>query len=198
VLVPALSLAERDWSSGSLDEVKRTLILQTTRDLIEELGERERHTESAPATSDAAVRIAAKVLCLPAHSEADEITGLMLAQLLERRNIESEVASCNTLSGEVIGRIESEAVRVVCVSSLRPARTTFARYICKRLRGRFPNLRLAVGVWQPLPLSKKVADRITASGADNVVVSLEAAVHELEIAAKSAAISQSIPLAAAA
>jgi hypothetical protein len=198
VLVPALSLAERDWSSRSLDDNKRTLVLQTTRDIVEELGDRERHTEPATSASGGGQRIAAKVLCLPARSEADEIVGLMLSQLLERRNIDSEVASCKTLSGEVIGRIESETVRVVCVSSLRPARTTFARYICKRLRRRFPNLRLAVGVWQPMPLSKKVADRITASGADNVVVSLDAAVRELEIAAKSAAISQPISLAAAA
>jgi hypothetical protein len=186
VLIPALTMAERDWRQGGLDDEKRQLVLRTTRDIIEELGERQRQN-SKDTVGLGVPFLGGTVLCLPAHSEADEIAGKMLAQLLEHRGICIEVVSSEILSGEIVERIEKAYAPIVCVSSLRSTRASYARYLCKRLRLRCEHLRLTVAMWHAQPASKRVQDRFSSSGCDKLYVSLHDAVEELEMAAKQVA-----------
>jgi len=51
------------------------------------------------------------VLVLPAGEEADEIAGLMLAQLLEGRGYCATVASASSLVGEVLAMVEQRRRR---------------------------------------------------------------------------------------
>lgn len=187
VLLPALRLAEHDRHHGALDEEKQRFVHQTTREIVEELGERiskaEHHNEKAldasslPADS---MRQKASILCLPARDEADEIAGLMLAQLLERRGVSARVASTQTLSGEMIERVTAESIAIVCISALPPLAVTHARVLCKRLRPSFPQLKLIVGLWQTGGLTTKTQQRLTAIGIDKLVTTLSEAANELE------------------
>ena len=54
-----------------------------------------------------------------------------------------------------------------------------ARYLCKRLRPKFPQLRLIVGLWQTGSITKKTQERLTATGIDKLVTTLSEAVSEL-------------------
>ncbi|HVW01164.1 MAG TPA: AI-2E family transporter, partial [Planctomycetaceae bacterium] len=93
VFVPALMMSEEDRHRGDLPDVRQDFILQSSRELIDEL-EREEESANPPADADGAmvkVTQPAKpvVLGLPARDAADEIVGLMLCHLLRRHGIEA-------------------------------------------------------------------------------------------------------------
>ena len=187
VLLPALSLAEQDRHQGALDEAKQQFVHQTTREIVEELGERIKKaaTENEKGSESEIIAVEprgqkASILCLPARDEADEIAGLMLTQLLEQRGVMARVVSTQTLTGEMIEQINAQSIAIVCVSALPPLAATHARYLCKRLRPKFPQLELIVGIWQTRAISKKTQERLAATGINKLVTTLGEAASELE------------------
>src|SRR5690606_30914675 len=136
VLLPALRLAERDRHRGDIDETKFDFMYQTLRELVLELGEREESQEQAGPSETAADRSEApaeiervSILCLPARDMADEIAGLMLADIVCERGIDLEVLPTDMLAGEVIERLGQGDVQAVFVSALPPQATAHARYL---------------------------------------------------------------------
>ena len=85
VLIPALLLTKRDRQRKLLDEERETVIYQMTRDLIEDIGEGIAEsleaTEETPRPEQQPLPL---ILCIPAKDKADELIGIMLAQLLRR------------------------------------------------------------------------------------------------------------------
>ncbi len=81
VVIPALSLAERNRHRSELDEDVQNFIYQSTREIVEDLGDPSRE-ESGSVTERTD---ATDVLCVPARDEADEIVALLLSQLLEQK-----------------------------------------------------------------------------------------------------------------
>jgi hypothetical protein len=125
----------------------------------------------------------AKILCVPARDEADEIAGMMLVQLLAARGFDAHVLSTKNLASEAVETVREHKADVVCISALPPFAATHARYIAKRLRPPFPDLRILVGLWQINSHSKKSEERLLASGIDRLVTSLADAVqYMVEIA----------------
>lgn len=185
VLLPALGLAEADRHNRELDDEQQSLIFMTTREIIEDLGREppravngdKPQVEAVPKSSKTVSR---NVLCLPARDEADEIVGLMLAKLLERRGVSTSVVSASSLTSEMVTRVESESDAVVCVSALPPHAATHARYLCKRLRPKLPDRKVIVGLWQVGEISQKARQHLEASGTERLVTSLADAVTELE------------------
>lgn len=182
VLLPALSLAEHDRHHGDLDEAKQRFILNAMRELIDDLGSRAKQTAAAvddKPLDQTPTLLEASILCLPARDEADEIAGAMLEQLLEAKGIRVVLLSAQTLSGEMVMQVSEQAVTVVCVSALPPLAATHARYICKRLRPRYPNLKIVVGLWQTTGRTKKAHERMLAAGIDQFVTTLAEATQQL-------------------
>lgn len=156
VVIPALGLAEEDRHCGRLDEVREQSILQNTRVLIDEMGERE-NEEKASESKQNEDRLGTKqvetssagvdVLCIPARDEADELVALMLEQLAQQRGISSRVLSWHSLAGESLGEISRLQPKAACVLALPPSGYPHARYLCRRLRAQFPALKVIAAVW---------------------------------------------------
>ena len=106
------------------------------------------------------------ILCLPARDEADEIAGTMLAQLSAMSGCVVEAVSVTSLASEMVELVEQRKADVVCISAMPPAAATHARYLCKRLQGRFPDAHLIVGLWNAKGDLTKMKERI-GCGADN-------------------------------
>src|SRR5262249_30246478 len=104
------------------------------------------------------------IVILPAHDEADEIAGLMLAQLLEFNSFCSFNVSQTKLAGEMLDVVESKRAHLVCISALPPAAATHARYLCKRMRPRYPELPMVVGLWNASGDLKRSRERIACEG----------------------------------
>jgi predicted PurR-regulated permease PerM len=159
VLIPALALAETHWQLGELNESKHTFIMQSLKEMIQDCGERQREAQAKidpndVAEADKESRRALtdnlpgpSVVCLPARSQADEIAALMLAQVLEATGCSVETLSIASLAGEIAEIVDRQTADVICVSATPPAAVMHARYLCKRLRDRLPNVKLVVGLW---------------------------------------------------
>ena len=68
------------------------------------------------------------------------------------------------------------ACGVACISAVPPHAGSNAAYLAKRLRQRFPQLRIVVGLWTAEGNLDKAAERLKKLGADEVVSRLPEAV----------------------
>jgi predicted PurR-regulated permease PerM len=157
LLIPALSLAEEDRHRGVLDEERQQFVFQNTRLLIEDLAERaedliagnqpsRKRDETGQNDQAVTPESEPQVLCIPARDEADEIAALMLEQLLIKRGIRANVLSCAGLLGECLQQVEKKRPRLVCVAAVPPFGYVQARYICRRLRGEFPVVKIVAAI----------------------------------------------------
>jgi len=154
VLIPALNAAKRDRDLGTLPEEDLQFIIQATRAIVEDLGIRQPQplTSSAltavPAAQEAAaVTAPPQMLGCPAYDAIDELALLMLQQLLDPTRYTMAIASSEMLTAEVLSMVEQHHVRLICIASLPPGALVPIRYLCKRLRARFPDCKIVVGRW---------------------------------------------------
>jgi hypothetical protein len=68
----------------------------------------------------------------------------------------------------MVDLVGQRSADVVCVSATPPAAVMHARYLCKRLRGRLPQVKLVVGLWDATGDLTKAKERI---GCGAIVVS---------------------------
>jgi predicted PurR-regulated permease PerM len=192
VLIPVITASEMDFRRESLDEQQRNSIQQSIREIVEDLGnapvpelkndaEVETGKNAIEHTSENVEILAppCRVLCLPARAEHDELAGMMLAQLLNQQGFQAENAAGKLMSGELLDLTEKSNVDAVCISVVPPSTVIHARYLCTKLRARFPTLRIMVGLWSVTESAEEATRRLRESGADEIVISLEQAVTQL-------------------
>ena len=142
VLIPALNLAEQDRHRNALDDSTVDFITQTTKDLVEEFSLR----EDGLSTVGIAAILSKRIACLPVRDDADEIVGIMLAQLLERAGYSTIAIPIGSVDGMLAEAINAEP-EVVCLSALPPYAISHARGIYRRLRRQQPKLKIIIGLW---------------------------------------------------
>ena len=191
VLIPALAMAETHWHRGEINEDRHKFIFQILKETVEELGDRQQEiqakqaaTETQASDGDSSSVVSSDVamhciLCLPARDEADEIAGTMLAQLLAMRGLVVQAVSVTALASEMVDLVEERQADVVCISAMPPAAATHARYLCKRLHGRFPETNLIVGLWNATSDLTKAKERIGCGTTTHVVGTLAAAQEKI-------------------
>ncbi len=186
LLIPALALAETDWHRGELDEARHKFILQSLKEMIHERGEdqqempaKEGEAKEAIAGSEDGKR--PHILCLPARDEADEIAGLMLAQLLATGDCLVQSVSFTATADELVDLVERRKPDVVCISATPPAAVMHARHLCKHVRGRFPQVPMVVGLWDAQGDLEKAQLRIGGGAATQVVATLAEALAQVRL-----------------
>ena len=165
ILVPALSLAESDRHRGALDEEHSRFAFETTRQIAEELR----------ADEEARVDDACRHVCIvPAHDQADEVAGAMLARLIPG----AQRFPAGSLAAETIDKVDEQGCRIVCISAVPPRAASHAAYLVRRLKQRFPSKRIVVGLWSTETIDK-VKPRLLEAGADDVLTRLADAATQL-------------------
>ena len=142
VLIPALNLAEQDRHRNALDDSTVDFITQTTKDLVEEFSLR----EVDPRTLGIGEVVPKKIACLPVRDDADEIVGVMLAQLLDRAGYSAIAIPIGSVNGMLVEAANAEP-EIVCLSALPPYAISHARAIYRRLRMQQPKLQIIIGLW---------------------------------------------------
>ena len=155
VIVPALGRARRDRRHEQLTEVDERYVWRATREIILDL-HATRQTERLAADAEAGAgppdaKPAPRTILMlasPVRDEADELGLIMLGHLMDPACWTIELTSPQLLTSEVIALVERIRPAVVCLGAL-PASGLAARtrYLSKRLRARFPELRIIVGRW---------------------------------------------------
>ena len=176
LLIPALTSAKRDRQEGSLTKEDEQFVYQATQEIIEDLNNRQlSSTENLEKDNGAHGSVAtAKVWILgcPARDAADKVGLLMFQQLLDPNKYQVELISQEHLASEVVILAADKKPQLVCISALPPGGLAQTRYLCKRLRARFPDVKLMVGRWGEAPDAADNRSRLLAAGADEVGTSL--------------------------
>jgi predicted PurR-regulated permease PerM len=180
VLLPALGLARGDRASDELAPETERFIWSATRDILEYLAAiQQRDTAAAeevpPVKGSLSPGGATVVFGCPARDEVDELTLRMLEQMLEPSACRFEVLPAGTAPAAVAALVQKEKPAVLCVAALPPGGLAQALYLCKRLRARFPGVKLVVGLWGVSEKRDGLTERLVTSGADQVAWTLSEA-----------------------
>ncbi|HUZ96119.1 MAG TPA: AI-2E family transporter [Edaphobacter sp.] len=187
VLVPALSLSEQDRHGNVIDDATVGFIMQTTKDLVEELC----LSSEDPKPSDAArkamsngnvhgtsegiptLRVLApkKIACVPVRDDADEVIAIMLAQLLERAGHSAKMIHLGSVDG-MLAEVSQAAPDLVCLSALPPYALSYARAAYKSLRAQQPQRKIIIGLWNYIGDPAKAAKDISGGAEDHICTSV--------------------------
>ncbi len=162
LLLPALTAVRVERERGQLSEEDELFTLRVTRDILEDLGG---PAEAAP-PGDGAAAPKALVLGYPIRDPAAEVALLMLGRLLDPKSCELELVPAAMLSSELALRVEEKKPGVLCIISVAPGGMAMARSQLKRLRGRFPGLKIVVARLGASEDVEKDRKALVAAGAD--------------------------------
>ena len=165
VMIPALLLARRDRERAGLSAEDETFIFDSTLGVVDRL-------EGDPPPAGAGAASAATVLALPAHHRSEELVIHMLAGFLHADGYAASVSTARSLPVEIEARVASERPAAVFVAIVPPGGLAQARYLCRRLRRKFPDLRIVVGYWGRTRDFDGLLVRLRAAGASYVTTSL--------------------------
>jgi hypothetical protein len=172
VLLPALVLVRRSRRAGELRPEDEEFILRTTREIVDGLD-----APGGPAESTAAPEERVVVLGAPAADGADEAALHLLRRLAQTVGVEVEVASGGFAAPGTAALVHGAAG--VLVVAIGPGGLTEARYLCRRLRGQHPEVKILVGRWGCGRDPKKSRRHLLSAGAFCVATTIREARAEL-------------------
>ena len=135
VIVPALILAEQERHRGTLEQKREEFVFLCLNEIIAEL--------TGEITSD--TQHPGRIFVIPAKDQADEISGALFAQLLEREG--HAVISLPLGSANELAMLKPSAEDIICVSALPPFAFSAAAKLCVQLRSSYPEPRIMAGIW---------------------------------------------------
>ena len=161
VMVPALRLMRRDRAGGRLEIDDERFFLDTTGTLIA--------TREVPNIPDAAQPL---VLACPSHHRAEESVLRMLGLAMQSLPVRFEAVSTQSLAVEIERKVESQNPAVLVIAVLPPGGLVQARYLCHRLRSKFPGLKIIVIYLGRTKDFDRLLVRLRRSGASYVTTSI--------------------------
>ena len=191
VLLPALCLVEQDRHRGSFDETRGNYLLLSATELVAELSEfKAAATLAAAAANDTATDTnpeapelhlrPAPVICIPAGDQADEVTAMVLAQLLEQSCHNTLLLPTASVTPEILERLGQDPGTILCISALPPFVFTQTRTLCQRIREQLPENRILIGLWQSAQSPELMRERFGSARPDRVVATLGDAMAQIE------------------
>jgi predicted PurR-regulated permease PerM len=89
------------------------------------------------------------ILCVSGRGPLDEISAMLLSQILRKHGLGARVVPHQAASRREIGTLELAGVRMICVCSVDVQGTpSKLRYLLQRLQRRAPELPMLAGIWQ--------------------------------------------------
>lgn len=185
VAIPALRLAENDRQRSTGDASYKRTVAEGMMAVVREVEDHaRRRTPEEARSSDPNMKppraLGVPDLCIAGRTDLDAAAAEMVAQAVAERGIGARVLPPIAISQNGIGQLDLAGVEVVCLSYLAPDPQTFARFACRRLKRRAPDIKTVVCLWNPSPALRQVADLKEHMAADAVVFSVEAAAVQID------------------
>lgn len=177
VVLPALTMAERNRHQQDLTEEAEQFIYRTLRELILDTGDRaemiaEEKAAPAPPT---------RILCVPVRDEADDLAGIMLAQLLQTAGFDARAIPVERDSR--VGAIAAaEQPEILFLSGLPPFARGRSRRVYNTVRTRYPKLRIMIGLWNYRDDLAQAAEQISRGEVSEAATTLAQAVAQVQAA----------------
>ena len=115
------------------------------------------------------------VLCIGGKWEIDALAGEMLAHALAFEGIAAAAQPAATVNADYLARLDLKGADIVCLSYFTPNPAIPARHACRRMRRRWPNVRIVLALWKAPP-ELLTDESLETFKADAVVTSVEEAV----------------------
>jgi predicted PurR-regulated permease PerM len=183
VLIPSLSRAKQDRRHNHLTERDERALYDGTRAILEDLEDGSKDSSSEPKAKAVEGSLVSenveRVLGFPADGEADEVALLSFEKMLDSRGYKLDVVSADMLAAEMVSLVEQKQPRLVCIGAIAPGGLAHARYLCKRIRARLPQVRILVGRWGFDANLENSRATLTSAGADRIAATLVEARHQL-------------------
>ena len=187
VLIPALNQAQKDAHLGNIGDDRQAFVQQTVDTLLEELRDRPPGTLSAPkavpqgpgSAPTPSADLPVRVLIVPVKTDGDALAGRMLAHLLALGGVGSETLGAHALANDALDALAKNGADLVCLSALRPFAVMQARYLAKRLRTRFPQVKILVGLWDTKKKAVAARRNLETAQADWIVDTLAEALSQV-------------------
>jgi predicted PurR-regulated permease PerM len=182
VIIPAMILAESDARQEALDGEQLGEVKKSLRDIFHDLANRPALAAEFTADKPEVAGLLGyncRVYSLPARAERDELAGVMLTHLLQLYGFDALNAAAAVDGNDYLALVERHQAEAICISVVPPSTVIHARYLCIKLRAKFPRLRIVVGLWGASEKVTEAASRLRDSGADEVVSSLAEAIVQI-------------------
>jgi hypothetical protein len=190
VLIPALSLAEQDRHNGTIDATREEFFFLSINEMIAEFSEfpPEGGASQQPGgglvSAPAAAHTEGRILLVPAHDQADEVTAAMLAQVLEQNGWITLLCPLSASPLEMLTSLQPCPEDIICISALPPYAFAPARKLCRKIRERYPKVKLAVGIWGLKGDTEKAHARFERTQPDRLLTSFGQAIEQIEALAR--------------
>jgi predicted PurR-regulated permease PerM len=174
IVLPALGRARADRARGALSEDEERAIVRAAREIVLDLAD----TVVPPAiVRDTGAQAGhelpvTEVLAGPARDETDEVALHMLRQLVDPSRARIDVVSAARLSSEIVALAAERAPSLIVVGSVAPGGLAQTRVLSKRLRARFPEVKIIVGRWCPDTHLEEARAALLSAGATEISVTL--------------------------
>lgn len=194
VFMPVLIFIEKDRQEAELGDDRAQFLFQALKELIEDLtldsqtaGESRilPAGQALPATK-AGGEPAIGIACIPARDEADEIAGMMLAHLLTRAGCQARVVSAASLE-EMLEEVSQQETEMIYVSSLPPLTVSHLGKLYKKIRTRFPDAKIGIGLWGFPAETDAIKARMSIADTDIVVTTISKALAQVSLATETVA-----------
>lgn len=166
-----LRLASEDHADVASAE-HRLRIVSGMDDLLDELAD-----QNLPDTQPVPVR--ETVICIGGKWEVDAIAARMLANALRHEGVAAASRPAASINAEYVANLDLEGVALVCLSYFSPEPALPARHFCRRLRRKWPDLRIVLAFWNG-PDELLTDEAVERLGADQVATSMTEAVHRIQ------------------
>ena len=190
VILPALTMAEQDRHKGALDPEREEFLFLCVREMLAEFSEKARNADAENEVPDDEDKVArqghdasGRILCFPAHDEADEIAAAILAQLLEQAGRATLSFPLGSSSDHMLNVVEPTGNDVFCISAIPPFAFSHARTLNRQLRVKFPGIKILVGIWGYSGDLERAVQRFEPWPPDRLVTRLADALEYLGVAA---------------
>lgn len=185
MFLPALLLAKRDRLKDALDERHDRFVFDNLRRVLEELEEEKEGNEGQEGKNEEApAPVAFPGVCfVPAHDEADALAAMMLSRVMQPELYRLHLLAHEKLAAEILDEVAAHCDKAVLISAVPPSAASNASYLCKRLRQRFPQMKIVVALWHAEGAVERAAARLKHAGADEVVTRLPDAMERIRLIA---------------
>lgn len=189
MIIPALSLAEEDRHKGALDDVRSNFIFLSVGELIARLNGYEQPS-NVPVSDKSEMSLlleehrnpkpeAFAVVCISASDQADELTSMMLTQLLEQAGHPTLLLPADAISEEILKGLAQEPTTVLFVSALPPFAFAQVQAICHKIQDHIKMNRVVVGLWNTID-AEDLGQTFGTARPNSIVRTLNEAVRRVE------------------
>lgn len=179
VLVPVLIQIEKDIHTGSVEIEGGRYLYQALRDIMVDISNHP--TTESIALENQENTASFKILSVPARVGSDELASEMMTTLVApiySLDIEATPTKLNQV--DIFDVIDDRKPNIICISVIPPSSIIHVRYLTLKLRNKFPEVNILIGLWGFKEDKEEARDKLRAIGNNEVAFSFAEAIEKLE------------------